>query len=209
MNIESLILRALPPVEIQLFDDAQFHHEPRMALVQRCYHDLQEQMQTWAAMGMMGAHARQQARPGPTMGAILANAKLPRASLHPHHDVQIKTALTLAQDLCSVVISLGIMHAQDEVPQGGICWSAITDETLRSQLQIVDRKVWLTIAYDPIQDANNPINRIGMVYPPDAAQPVACLFWSMPIPTERAAYRILEAADLAHWALRQPRYVPQ
>lgn len=209
MNTEGLILKALQPVEIELFDDAQFQQEPRMALVQRCFHDLRRQKDTWVAMGMMGVKARTTAHTGPHLGEMIARAKLPRANLHPHHDVQIRTAQTLAQDLTTVVASLGTMQAPQTLPEGGLMWCGLADEEIQSRLQIIGSSVWLTLVYDPIKDAHNPINRIGMVEPQNGAIAVACTVWHMDIPSQRAAYRIQELAELGHWAMRQPKYTPQ
>lgn len=208
MNIEGLILQALPRIEIELFDDAQFQHEPRMALVQRSFHDLRRQKDMWAVMGMMGAVARTEAHVGPHLGELLARASLPRASLRPHHDVQIRTALTLASDLCTVVASLGSMYTVEDVPQDGLQWCDLGGDQLGTRMQIVDNQVWVSTPYDPIKDAHNPLNRIAMVQPLQGGQPVACTCWGMHIPTERVAYRIQEIADLGHWALRQPAYSP-
>lgn len=209
MNTEGLILKALPPIEIEMFDDAQFHHEPRLALVQRAFHDLRRQKDSWKAMGMMGAKARETAHQGPYLAEMVARAKLPRANLRPHHDVQIRTAQTLAQDLVIVLNSLGTMCAQNDVPEAGLMWCALDDDDIQSRLQITGNKVWLTMLYDPIKDAHNPINRIGLVKPQHSAQAVTCLFWCLDIPSERAAYRIQEIAELGHWAMRQPKYTPQ
>jgi hypothetical protein len=209
MNIEGLILKALPSVEIELFDDAQFHQEPRLALIQRAFHDLRRQKDTWMAMGMMGAKARVTAHRGPYLAEMLARAKLPRANLHPRHDVQIRTAQTLAQDLVTVVNSLGTMCAQTDVPASGLMWCGLAEEDIQSRLQIVGDKVWLTMVYDPIKDAHNPINRVALVQPRHSTQPVTGLFWCMEVPSQRAAYRIQEIAELGHWALRQPKYTPQ
>ncbi|MDT8992691.1 hypothetical protein RQP54_17600 [Curvibacter sp. APW13] len=209
MNTEGLILQALPPIEIAMFDDAQFHHEPRMRLLQRCFHDLRRQKDSWAAMGMMGAKARAEAHTGPHLGEVLARATLPRATLHPRHDVQIRTAHTLANDLGTVVASLGDMCGPSEVPDGGILWCGLGTDELPSRLQIVNDQVWLTAVYDPIKDAHNPLNRLGSVRPLHGGMEVACVFWTMPIPTQKAFYRIQEIAELAHWALRQPKYAPQ
>lgn len=209
MNTEGLILKALPAIEIELFDDAQFHHEPRMKLVQRCFHDLRRQKDSWAAMGMMGAKARAEAHTGPHLGEVLAQAKLPRANLHPHHDIQIRTALTLNNDLGTVIMSLGSMRGPDDMPEGGLMWCGLGEEELQSRLQIVDHRAWLTTIYDPIKDAHNPLNRLGMVQPLQGGTPVACVFWCMEIPTQKAFYRIQEIAELGHWAMRQPKYAPQ
>lgn len=206
-DTEQLILQALPRIDIEFFEDCQFHHEPHMRLLQRSHHDLRDQIRCWSAIGK-GKRSNDENK-GPSLSRILSNAKLPRATAHPHHEHQIKSALTMAQNLLGVIKALGTMHAQEDVPaEQEDLFDGLLNDALHANLGLSENSVWLITAYNPIKDAHNPINRIGMVQCGDGAvRP--CLFWCLPIPTPQAGRRLREVADLTHWALRQPRLITQ
>lgn len=208
LSQERLILNALPSIAIARFDEAQFFCEPRMRLLQRAFHDLRRHKDLWAAMGVMGAQAKKQANTAPYLGELLARAPLPRTTMHPHQNDQVRYALTLSNDLGQVIASMGSMQNAQQAPQQGLQWCDLGQPTLGTRLHLLDDAAWLFTPYDPIANVNSPICRVSMVVPQNSTERVACIVWRLQFPSATTHNRILEVAELGRWALRQPKYAP-
>lgn len=205
---ELLILQALPRIAIERFDDAQFFTEPRLRLLQRAFHDLRRATDQWAALGVMGAAAQANANTAPHLGEMLAVATMPRVTAHKHHRDQIQYALTMANDLGTIIASMGGMESAEKVPALTPYWCDLGQQRLGTRLLLDDTHAWLYVPYTLAAHAAQPVSLINMVQPQESTQRIACIVWKMPIPSERARTRMLEVAELGRWALRQPPYVP-
>jgi hypothetical protein len=75
-------------------------------------------------------------------------------------------------------------------------------------MHLTAHQAWLYVAFNPSEDAKQPISRICMMRPQGGGQHVACTLWKLELPSDAVHTRALEVSELARWALRQPQYSP-
>ena len=127
--------------------------------------------------------------------------------LHERQDAQIKYALTIAHDLGQIVAAMGEMQAPREFDASLTQWCDLGGKNLGTRMVIEGTTAWIIKPFNARVDSHNPINRVGMVSAGNGAELVASTFWSMQIPLP-AHNRIIEAAELGRWALRQAKAKP-
>lgn len=205
---DEILMLALPRVRIEQLDDAQFFQEPRLRLLQRAFHDVRRTMDLWASIGVMGEAAKKTADVSQHLGEALAQSKLPRLTLHPHHDKQIKYALTMARELNELLKAQGVQADPAEVPDVAPGWCNLGAQTLGTQLLWSDGTLWLYVPYHPVRDAREPLYRVSRVQPVNGGDRETCTVRMLKVHDESVHNRVTEVVELGRWALRQPQYVP-
>lgn len=207
MNLHLTDLERLPAVDIEAFADAQFRREPRLRLLQQAYHCLQRTKQHWAEIGVFGAAGQQMINPRWRMSEALANANLPRATLHDYQAEQIELALRTALGLQKLIAAHGMKVGSRPMTQAPY-WCDLAGARLGTRLHVEDAGAWLFQRYDVLRDADLPMEHITMVAPLKGGARVAVICQVLPCTSALSHNRALEAAELGRWGLRQPAYCP-
>ena len=210
MNCEKALLQLTRPIDMRQFDDAQFLREPRLRMMQQAFHSMRQTTYTWAQQGILGEAQKQesdqQVRPADI--AVFASATMQRPTLNQYQADRINHARHLIDLLLQCAKTVGHPCECGEEPGSEHQFCDLGGTTLGARGHIDSRGAWVYFMFEPLQDANHPINRITMLQTPRRKLGIPATLRLLPLREEQARERVLEMMELARWLLRQPAYSP-
>ena len=210
INHDKALLQQTSPIEMFLFDDAQFLKEPRLRMMQQAFHSMRQTTYTWAQQGILGESLKQdsdqQVRPADI--AAFASATMQRPTLNQYQADRIMYARQLIERLIGCVKTMGQTCESDEKPQSEHRFCDLVGTTFGARGHIDHRGAWVYSRFEPLQDAHHPINRISMLQCTSQKMATPATLKLLPLHEGQSHDRVLEIMELARWLLRQPAYSP-